>query len=145
MTAATRTTAVPADTVATIWAPRVLSILRIIIGFLYIWHGTQKFFGFPGTNPAQPLDMMTLRGLSAVLETFGGALILVGLFTRPVAFILSGHMAFAYFIAHAPQNFWPILNRGELAIMFCFVYLYLAAAGGGPWSLDALFRGRSRT
>jgi putative oxidoreductase len=129
------------DSLTTVWAPRVLSILRIVIGFLYIWHGTQKFFGFPGTGaPPPPLDLMTLRGASAILETFGGALILVGLFTRPVAFILSGHMAFAYFIAHAPQNFWPILNRGELAIMFCFVFLYLAAAGGGPLSLDALFR-----
>jgi putative oxidoreductase len=123
------------------WAPRVLSILRIIAAFLYIWHGTQKFFGFPGTGtPAPPLDLMTLRGASAVLEVFGGALLLAGLFTRPVAFVLSGHMAFAYFIAHAPQNFWPILNRGELAIMFCFVFLYLSVAGGGPWSLDALFR-----
>ena len=131
------------DSLATVWAPRVLSILRIVIGFLYIWHGTQKFFGFPGGN-AQPLDMMTLRGASAILETFGGALILLGLFTRPVAFILSGHMAFAYFMVHAPQNFWPILNRGELAIMFCFTFLYLAAAGGGPLSFDALFRGRRR-
>ena len=131
------------DSLATVWAPRVLSILRIVIGFLYIWHGTQKFFGFPGGN-AQPLDMMTLRGASAILETFGGALILLGLFTRPVAFILSGHMAFAYFMVHAPQNFWPILNRGELAIMFCVTFLYRAAAGGGPLSFDALFRGRRR-
>ena len=129
---------------ANVWAPRVLSILRIVIGFLYVWHGTQKFFGFPGGGTPQPFDLMTLRGVSAILETFGGGLILVGLFTRPVAFILSGHMAFAYFIAHAPQNFWPILNRGELAIMFCFVYLYLAAAGGGPLSLDALMRRRPR-
>ena len=129
------------DTLTTTWAPRVLSILRIIVAFLYIWHGTQKMFGFPSSGaPVPPLDLMTLRGASAILEVFGGALLLVGLFTRPVAFILSGHMAFAYFIAHAPQNFWPILNRGELAIMFCFVFLYLSAAGGGPWSLDSAFR-----
>jgi putative oxidoreductase len=128
------------DTLMTVWAPRVLSILRFVAGFLYFWHGTQKFFGFPGTAAAPALDLMTLRGASAVLEVFGGALLMVGLFTRPVAFILSGHMAFAYFIAHASQNFWPILNRGELAIMFCFVFLYLSAAGGGPWSLDAAIR-----
>ena len=128
------------DTLATVWAPRVLSILRIIVAFLYIAHGTQKLFGLPGAGAAPPFDLMTLRGASAILETFGGALLLIGLFTRPVAFILSGHMAFAYFIGHAPQGFWPILNRGELAIMFCFVFLYLAAAGGGPWSLDAAFR-----
>jgi putative oxidoreductase len=130
----------PSDTLATVWAPRVLSILRIITAFLYIAHGTQKFFGLPGTGEAPPFDLMTLRGVSAILETFGGALLLVGLFTRPVAFILCGQMAFAYFIGHAPQGFWPLLNRGELAIMFCFVFLYLAAAGGGPWSLDAAFR-----
>ena len=133
------------DSFLTTWSPRLLSILRIIVAFLYIWHGTQKLFGFPPpATPAAPLDLMslvtTLRGVSAILETFGGALLLLGLFTRPVAFILSGHMAFAYFIAHAPQNFWPILNRGELAIMFCFTFLYLAAAGGGPWSLDAALR-----
>jgi putative oxidoreductase len=143
MTAVTAPRAAAADSVATNWSPRVLSILRIVIGFLYICHGTQKFFGFPGGNP-QPLDLMTLRGLSAILELFGGALICAGLFTRPVAFILSGHMAFAYFIAHAAQSFWPIVNRGELSIMFCFTFLYLAAAGGGPWSLDAAFRGPPR-
>ena len=132
------------DTLASAWAPRVLSILRIVAAFLYIAHGTQKFFGVPGSGAVPPFDLMTLRGASAMLETVGGALLLLGLFTRPVAFILSGHMAFAYFISHAPQGFWPILNRGELAIMFCFVFLYLAAAGGGPWSLDAAFR-RGRT
>lgn len=132
------------DTLATVWAPRLLSILRIVVGFLYIAHGTQKFFGLPGAGGAPPIDLMTLRGASAILETLGGALILVGLFTRPVAFILSGHMAFAYFIAHAPQGFWPILNKGELAVVFCFVFLYMAAAGGGPWGLDAALR-RNRT
>jgi putative oxidoreductase len=131
------------DTLMTVWAPRVLSILRFVAAFLFFWHGTQKFFGFPGTAAAPPLDLMTLRGASAVLEVFGGALLMVGLFTRPVAFILSGHMAFAYFIAHAGQNFWPILNRGELSIMFCFVFLYLSVAGGGPWSIDAAFRRKS--
>jgi len=131
---------VASDSLATVWAPRVLSILRIVAAFLFIAHGTQKLFGLPGPGTAPPFDLMTLRGASAILESVGGGLLLLGLFTRPVAFLLSGHMAFAYFIAHAPQGFWPILNKGELAIMFCFVFLYLAAAGGGPWSLDAAIR-----
>jgi len=123
----------------TVWTPRVLSVLRIITAFLYMAHGTQKLLGYPpGTGI--PFELMTLRGASGILEAFGGGLILLGLFTRPVAFLLSGHMAFAYFISHAPANFWPILNRGELAIMFCFVFLYLSAAGGGPWSLDHVLR-----
>jgi putative oxidoreductase len=126
------------DSLCTTWSPRLLSILRIIVAFLYIAHGTQKMLGFPlGTGvPVVPYELMTLRGASGILETFGGGLLLLGLFTRPVAFLLSGHMAFAYFISHAPQSFWPILNRGDLAVTFCFVFLYLAAAGGGPWSLD---------
>ena len=133
------------DTLSANWAPRLLSVLRIVLAFLFICHGTQKLFNFPpGMGAPVPFDLMTLRGISAILETFGGGLLLLGLFTRPVALILSGHMAFAYFMAHAPQNFWPILNRGELAIAFSFVFLYLAAAGGGPWSLDhALRRGNS--
>lgn len=123
------------DSLRSAWSPGLLSILRIVTALLYLVHGTQKMFGIPpGTGAA--FELMTLRGASGILEVFGGGLLLVGLFSRPVAFILSGHMAFAYFIAHAPQNFWPILNRGELAIMFCFVFLYLAAAGGGSWSLD---------
>jgi putative oxidoreductase len=134
------------DTFTAAWSPRVLSVLRIIIGFLYLCHGMQKMFGFPllPGAPVVPYELMTLRGASGILETFGGGLILLGLFTRPVAFLLSGHMAFAYFIGHAPANFWPILNRGELAIMFCFVFLYLSAAGGGPWSLDRVL-GRDNT
>lgn len=126
------------DAFSSTWSPRVLSILRIIIGFLYLCHGMQKLFGFPllPGAPVIPYELMTLRGASGILEAFGGTLILLGLFTRPVAFLLSGHMAFAYFIGHAPANVWPILNRGELAIMFCFVFLYLSATGGGPWSLD---------
>lgn len=119
----------------TAWSARLLSILRIIVAFLYIAHGTQKLLGFP-PGIGVPFELLTLRGASGILEAFGGGLLLLGLFTRPVAFLLSGHMASAYFIAHAPQNFWPILNRGELSVLFCFVFLYLAAAGGGPWSLD---------
>ena len=128
------------------WSPRLLSILRVVAALLYIWHGSAKMFGVPAAAgaPVVPFDLITLRGISAVLEVFGGGLLLIGLFSRPVAFILSGHMAFAYFIGHAAQNLWPILNRGELTIMFCFVFLYIAAAGPGPWSLDAAMRrGRS--
>lgn len=88
--------------------------------------------------PREPVPLGSLLGLAGVLETFGGALLLVGLFTRPVAFLLAGEMATAYFLAHAPRGFWPILNGGEVAVLFCFIWLYLAAAGGGSWSLDAL-------
>ncbi|KQO65668.1 MULTISPECIES: DoxX family protein [unclassified Methylobacterium] len=128
---------------STTWAPRLLSILRIVAGLLFLEHGTQKLFGFPvrmggGAAPA----MMSLLWFAAILETLGGALIILGLFTRPVAFLLSGQMAFAYFIAHHPKSPFPALNGGDAAILFCFVFLYLAAAGAGPWSLDAQRRGR---
>lgn len=117
------------------WAPRLLSVLRIVTGFLYLQHGMMKLLSFPAPFP-RPVELFSLIGLAGMLELFGGALILVGLFTRPVAFILSGEMAFAYFMAHAPKGFWPILNGGELAALYCFVFLYLAAAGGGTWSAD---------
>ena len=116
----------------------LLSILRIVTGFLLIQHGTQKWLLFPGGTARATVDK--LGGVAGLFELVGGALIIVGLFTRPVAFVLSGVMAFAYFIAHAPQGFWPLLNKGELAALYCFVFLYLAAAGGGPWSLDRLLR-----
>jgi putative oxidoreductase len=117
-----------------------LSVLRIVTGFLFMAHGTQKLLGFPAEPGMQQPPLMSLVGLAGVLELFGGALILIGLFTRPVAFVLSGFMAVAYFMAHAPQGFWPILNRGELAVVYCFLFLYLAAAGGGEWSVDRLLR-----
>lgn len=126
------------------WAPRLVSVLRIIVGFLLIPHGTQKLLGFPVSPEAHQVPLMSLLGLAGVLELFGGALLLVGLFTRPVAFVLSGFMAVAYFMAHAPKGFLPILNHGELAVAYCFVFLYMAAAGGGEWSLDRLIR-KSRT
>jgi putative oxidoreductase len=119
-------------------SPALLSILRIVTGFLFIQHGTQKWLLFPGGTARATVD--NLGGIAGLFELVGGALIVVGLFTRPVAFVLSGVMAFAYFIAHAPQGFWTILNKGELAVLYCFVFLYLAAAGGGPWSLDRLMR-----
>ncbi|HEX2281680.1 MAG TPA: DoxX family protein [Thermomicrobiales bacterium] len=119
------------------WAPRLLSLLRIVAAFLFIAHGTQKLFAWPVAEPREPAALLSLMGVAGVLETFGGLLLLLGLFTRPVAFILAGEMAVAYFMAHAPQGFWPILNRGELPALYCFLFLYLAAAGPGPWSLDA--------
>ena len=121
------------------WSPQLLSILRIITGFLFIAHGTQKWFSFPAP-PQQPTVLMSLIGVAATLEVVGGALMIVGLVTRPVAFILSGLCAFAYFMAHAPQGFWPLLNGGELAVLYCFVFLYFSAAGAGPWSLDHALR-----
>jgi putative oxidoreductase len=122
------------------WAPRLLSVLRIVTGFLYAAHGSQKLFGFPPAQPPGAPPLLSLVGVAGLLEFFGGLLILLGLFTRPVAFILSGQMAVAYFMAHAPRGFWPVLNGGELAVFYCFVFLYLAATGGGPWSLDRLLR-----
>jgi len=119
------------------WNSLVLGLVRVVTAFLFMQHGGQKLFGFPAPQRHE-FDLFSLSGVAGVLELFGGALVLIGLFTRPVAFVLSGLMAFAYFIAHAPQNFWPILNGGELAIMFCFVFFYLAFAGGGSWSLDSL-------
>jgi putative oxidoreductase len=111
-------------------------VLRIVTGLLFLEHGTQKFLSFPPRAFPAP-ELMSLLGVQAWLEIVGGALIILGLFTRPVAFVLAGNMAVAYFMAHSPKNFFPTLNGGDAAILFCFVFLYLAAAGGGPWSLDA--------
>lgn len=124
------------------WEPRILSILRIVLGLLYIQHGLSKIFGFPpGPTPAKPYVLMSLvPGLAGLLELIGGALVAIGLFTRIIAFILSGEMAVAYFMAHAPRAFYPYSNGGELAVLYCFAFLYLAFAGGGPWSLDALWK-----
>jgi putative oxidoreductase len=115
----------------------VLSVLRIVAGLQFLEHGTQKFFSIPPrTAPAAP-ELMSLLGVQGCLEVVGGILIILGLFTRPVAFILAGDMAVAYFMSHYPRNFFPVLNGGDAAILFCFVFLYLAAAGGGIWSIDA--------
>jgi putative oxidoreductase len=116
----------------------LLSILRIMTGLLFFAHGAAKLLGWPAVEMFKDgVPLMSLGGISGILELVGGILIVLGLFTRSAAFVLSGMMAVAYFMAHAPQGFHPINNGGELAIMFCFVFLYLAAAGGGPWSLDA--------
>ena len=124
------------------WSPRLLGLLRIILGFLYIQHGTAKLFGVPHVAMFDGLQLFSLMGAAGVLELVGGALLLLGLFTRPVAFILSGQMAVAYFMMHAPSAFLPILNGGEMAVMYCFTFLYFAAAGAGAYSLDAL-RGKA--
>jgi len=123
----------------TIWAPRMLSVLRIMAALIFFAHGTDKILGFPDTGRTP--DAFTLGWIAGMIELFAGALLVLGLFTRPVAFLASGQMAAAYFIAHAPQSFYPGMNGGDAAILFCFVFLYLVFAGPGPWSLDAL-RGR---
>jgi putative oxidoreductase len=134
------------DSVKATWAPRLLSVLRIIAAFLLMQHGAQKLFGVlalpqPPGAPAPPaFTLLSAAGVAGILEFFGGLLVLLGLFTRPVAFLLSGMLAVGYFKVHAPMGFWPILNKGELAVIYCFVFLYLSAAGGGVWSLDYLRR-----
>ena len=131
------------------WEPRVLSILRIIAGFLILQHGLQKVFGMllPPGPAGEPMThgtftLFSLRGISGILEFTGGVLLIMGLFTRFVAFIMSGLLAVAYFYAHAPGGFWPLLNRGELAALYSFVFLYLSVAGGGVWSVDHMITAR---
>jgi len=124
------------------WRERLLSMLRIVSAFVFMLHGTQKLFVWPTAEPGQAVELVSLMGLAGILETFGGFLLLLGLFTRPVAFILAGEMAVAYLMAHFPQSFWPVLNRGEPAVLYCFIFLYLAVAGGGAWSVDAVLRRR---
>lgn len=122
-----------------VWAPRMLSILRIVAALIFMAHGTQKLLGFPASPNPGPA-MMSLSWIAGVLELVGGALLALGLFTRPVAFILSGQMAVAYWMAHAPRSVFPVLNGGDAAILYCFVFLYIFTAGGGAWSLDNLRR-----
>jgi putative oxidoreductase len=117
-------------------APYALGALRIIAALLFIEHGTMKLFGFPAAPESGLPSLFSLSGLAGILEVFGGALVLVGLFTRPVAFVLSGQMAVAYWMAHGPRSLFPVLNGGDAAILFCFVFLYLVFAGPGAWSLD---------
>ena len=119
-----------------IWMPRVLVALRVIVGLLFLEHGTQKLFGFPPSANSSPA-LLSLAGIQAWIELIGGILIVIGLFTRPVAFILSGDMAVAYFMSHATAGFFPILNRGDAAILYCFVFLLYFVAGPGRWALDS--------
>ena len=122
----------------TVWTPRVLGILRFILGFLFLQHGTAKLFGIPHIAMFDGVQLFSLIGIAGILELVGGLLIMVGLFTRPAAFILSGEMAVAYFMAHAPHGFLPILNQGELAVIYCFAFLYFSVAGAGAFSIDAV-------
>lgn len=125
------------DALAVTWSPRLLSVLRIMSGLLLLQHGTAKLLKFPVVPNFANTSLTSLSGIAGILELVGGVLLILGLFTRPTAFILSGLCAVAYFVAHAPRDFFPILNGGELAVLYSFVFLYLAAAGPGPWSVDA--------
>jgi putative oxidoreductase len=123
------------------FAPQMLSILRIVSGLIFMEHGLQKHVGFPPYPPGGSAPgFLTMSGFGGVIELIGGILLTLGLFTRPVAFILSGEMAVAYWWVHGPRNFFPVLNGGDAAILYCFVFLYMFFAGGGPWSVDAVWR-----
>jgi putative oxidoreductase len=128
--------------------PYLRSLMRVMVGFTFSQHGWQKFFGVLGGfgGPGNTADPASLMGIAGILETFGGALIILGLFTRPVAFLLSGEMAVGYFRTHAPQSFWPLLNGGEITVFYCFFFLWLASTDAGAWSLDRLlFRGKPQS
>ena len=124
-----------------LWTPRILAALRIITALLFMEHGLMKLFEFPGPQPGAPTPLPLILQVAAWMEVIGGSLLVIGLFTRPVAFLLSGEMAAAYFMAHAPQNFFPALNGGDAAILFSFIFLYFAFAGAGAWSADGALRG----
>lgn len=126
---------------SSVWGGRLLSILRIVSSALLMQHGGQKIFSFPAEANG-PYQIFSLMGLAGILELFGGLLLLVGLFTRKVAFILAGFMAVAYFIGHARGGLFPLVNGGELAVILCFVYLYISSVGGGDWSLDRQLRNK---
>lgn len=126
----------------TVWAPRALSVLRIVAALTFIQHGLGKLFGFPAWQSAAGAPAaFTLLWFAAIIEALGGLLLALGLFTRPVAFIMSGEMAIGYWMVHAPKSFFPMINGGDGAVLYCFIFLYIAVAGGGEWSVD---RVRSR-
>jgi putative oxidoreductase len=131
------------NSLSTTWAPRalsILSILRIFTGLALLQHGTGKILGFPAVPSLANVQIASLAGAAGLIELIGGILFTIGLFTRPVAFLLSGFTAVAYFMAHASKGFYPILNGGELAALYCFVFLYFTFAGAGPWSVDAALK-----
>ena len=126
------------------WSPEIRSVLRIVAGLLFLQHGSAKLLHAPYQPMFAHLQLMSLLGIQGVIELVGGGLLAIGLLSRPVAFILSGNMAVAFFIAHFPRSWLPIVNGGDLAVLFCFTFLYLWVAGPGPWSIDALLRPRRR-
>src|SRR5260370_10895400 len=128
---------------STIWAPGVLRVLRIVVGVALLQYGLAKLFGWPAVKMFEDLPWFSLFGIAGMFELVGGTLLILGLLTRPVAFILSGEMAAAYFIEHFPHSFFPVQSEGDLAVTLCFTFLYLSFAGGGPWSLDAFLRVRT--
>jgi len=132
---------VPIEQTAVSAAPYVRSIVRIVVALLFLEHGLSRLFGWPSPLPTPP--MLSMYWFAGAIELCGGILLGLGLFTRPAAFVMSGEMAFAYFLSHAPRGFFPILNGGDGAILYCFIFLYLAFAGPGPWSLDAMWRRRA--
>ncbi len=121
-----------------LWMPRALGLLRIVVAFLFLQHPSAKFLHVPHVAAFDHLQVLSLVGVAGIIETIGGILLLIGLYTRPAAFILCGEMAFAYFIAHAPRGFVlsPVTNRGEPAVLYCFIFLFIAVAGAGAWSVD---------
>jgi putative oxidoreductase len=123
---------------ANVWAPRLLAALRIMSALLFLAHGLIKVLGFPAGAPPGPQPLLSFFGIAGLIETVGGVLLLIGLFTRPVAFLMAGEMAVGYFTVHASQDFFPAINGGDAAILFCFVFLYLSAAGPGAWSVDEM-------
>jgi putative oxidoreductase len=122
------------------WAPRALSVLRIITGLMIIEHGMGKLLGWPVVASYAGIKLLSLLGAAGIIELVGGTLLILGLFTQPAAFIVSGEMAVAYFMVHAPRSFFPLINGGSLAIIYCFACLYLSTAGAGPWSVDATMK-----
>lgn len=127
---------------STIWGPRILSVVRIVLGLILLQYGLAKLFGWPAVKMFEDLSWLSPYGIAGMFETVGGTLLILGLFTQPAAFILSGEMAAAYFVEHLPHSFFPVKSGGDLAVSLSFVFLYLAFVGGGPWSLDALLHAR---
>jgi putative oxidoreductase len=129
---------IDARTLSNVWAPRLLAALRIMSALLFLEHGLVKVFGFPPGAAPGPQALLSLLGIAGLIETVGGVLLAIGLFTRPVAFLLAGEMAVGYFMVHARLGFFPAINAGDGAILFCFIFLYLSAAGPGAWSIDEM-------
>jgi putative oxidoreductase len=131
------------QTLSNVWAPRLLAALRIMSALLFLEHGLVKVLGFPPGAAPGPQELISFFGIAGLIETVGGVLLLIGLFTRPVAFLMAGEMAVGYFMVHAPGDFFPAINGGDAAILFCFIFLYLSAAGPGAWSVDEMRAGKA--